>query len=89
MDWDTGLREQNHRVHPVGLYDMNRNIRPVGRSYKQLIRDWAEVLPTQSICLTVPVVPPSEFDERSSMRRRNEARRLRSVELATGADQTD
>src|SRR5579884_545531 len=56
IDWDTGLRENNGRVHPVGLYDLNRDIRPVGRSYKQLIADWGEVLPTQSVCLTVPIV---------------------------------
>lgn len=49
IDWDVGLREQNNRVHPVGLYDLNREIRPVGRSYQQLIRDCKEVLPTQSI----------------------------------------
>ncbi len=89
VDWDVGLREQNNRIHPVGLYDMNREIRPVGRSYKQLIRDWGEVLPTQSICLSVPVVPPAEFDERSSARRRDDARRLRSVELSNGAEQID
>jgi hypothetical protein len=28
------------------------------------------VLPTQSICLTVPVVPPSEYLEVSAMRQR-------------------
>jgi beta-glucosidase len=87
IDWDVGLREQNNRVHPVGLYDLNREIRPVGRSYKQLIRDWGEVLPTQSICLTVPVVPPSEYGEQAAARHRDDARHLREVELATGADQ--
>ena len=60
-DWDVALRWKNDRVHPVGLYDLDRNIRPVGRSYKQLIRDWHEVLPTQSHCLTVPIEPPHEW----------------------------
>ena len=55
VDWDTALREQNNRVHPVGLYDLNREIRPVGRCYKQLIADWRELLPTQSVCLSVPL----------------------------------
>jgi beta-glucosidase len=87
IDWDVGLREQNNRVHPVGLYDLNREIRPVGRSYKQLIRDWGEVLPTQSICLTVPVVRPSEYGEQAAARHRDDARHLREVELASGADQ--
>jgi beta-glucosidase len=54
-DWDTALRQKNDRVHPVGLYDLNRDIRAVGKSYKQLITDWREVLPTQSICLQVPL----------------------------------
>ncbi|MDB5468182.1 MAG: beta-glucosidase, partial [Phenylobacterium sp.] len=84
MDWDTGLRENNGRVHPVGLYDLNREIRPVGRSYKQLIADWGEVLPTQSVCLSVPIVMPSEYEEPVAERRRAEARMLREVELATG-----
>lgn len=61
VDWDTALREQNGRVNPLGLYDLDRNIRAVGRSYQQLIRDWGEVLPTQSLCLTVPVITPAEF----------------------------
>ncbi len=34
VDWDTALREQNHRVNPLGLYDLDRNIRPVGECYK-------------------------------------------------------
>lgn len=60
VDWDTALREKNDRVHPVGLYDLNRQIRPVGRSYRRLIADWRAVLPTQSVCLSVPLaeLPP-------------------------------
>jgi beta-glucosidase len=84
IDWDVALREVNGRVHPVGLYDLNREIRPVGRSYKQLIGDWGEVLPTQSVCLAVPIVPPSEHEERSAERQRSDARQLRAVELASG-----
>jgi beta-glucosidase/6-phospho-beta-glucosidase/beta-galactosidase len=59
MDWDTALRQSNGRVHPVGLYDLDRNIRPVGLAYKKLIADWREILPASSLCLIVPVVPPS------------------------------
>jgi len=69
-------------VHPVGLYDLNRDIRPVGRSYKQLISDWREVLPTQSVCLSVPVVPPSEHEAPGAERQRHDAGRLRAFELA-------
>jgi hypothetical protein len=63
VDCDTALREENGCVNPLGLYDLDRNIRPVGRAYKQLIRDWREVLPAQSVCLVVPVVLPSEHTE--------------------------
>jgi beta-glucosidase/6-phospho-beta-glucosidase/beta-galactosidase len=61
VDWDTGLREQNHRVNPRGLYDLDRKIRPVGEAYKQLICEWADVLPTQSIVLSLPAFPPSQY----------------------------
>ena len=84
MDWDTALREKNHRVHPVGLYDLNREIRPVGRSYKKLIEDWRDVLPAQSLCLTVPIVLPSEHQAAPSRRHRAEARHLREAEKAIG-----
>jgi beta-glucosidase len=63
VDWDTALREKNDRVNPLGLYDLDRNIRPVGEAYKKLISDWRDVLPTQSVCLRVPVVMPHEGDE--------------------------
>lgn len=58
VDWDTALRENNGRVNPLGLYDLDRNIRPVGEAYKQLIKDWRQVLPTQSVCLNVPIAVP-------------------------------
>lgn len=80
IDWDTALREQNNRVNPLGLFDLERRIRPVGRSYKQLIRDWASVLPTQSVCLSVPIVMPSEHTGAHPMRLRAEARALRTAE---------
>jgi beta-glucosidase/6-phospho-beta-glucosidase/beta-galactosidase len=70
MDWDTALREDNGRLHPVGLYDLDRNARPVGRAYRTLIADWQDVLPTQSLCLTVPIVLPDEYDTPPAARRR-------------------
>jgi beta-glucosidase len=36
VDWDVSLREYRGRVHPVGLADLDRNIRPVGHRYAQL-----------------------------------------------------
>ncbi len=68
MDWDTALREKNERVNPLGLFDLDRNIRPVGRAFKQLIEDWRDVLPTQSLCLIVPVVPPEDWARAATRR---------------------
>jgi beta-glucosidase/6-phospho-beta-glucosidase/beta-galactosidase len=51
MDWDTALRQDNHKVNPVGLYDLNRKIRRVGQNYKRLIADWREMLPAGSSAL--------------------------------------
>ena len=65
IDWDTALRERNGRVNPVGLYDLKRQIRPVGAAYKELITNWRTVLPTQSICLQVPLELPSEQEKRT------------------------
>lgn len=58
MDWDTALREQNGHVNPLGLYDLNRKIRPVGESYRKLVEQWRGILPTESICLHAE---PEEF----------------------------
>jgi beta-glucosidase len=63
VDWDVALREDNGTVNPLGLYDLDRNIRPVGKAYKQLISDWRDVLPTQSVCLVAPIATPSEHGD--------------------------
>ena len=60
VDWDSALREDRGTVNPLGLFDLDRNIRPVGAAYRDLIRDWGEVLPTQSMCLRVPIVMPED-----------------------------
>lgn len=44
MDWDTALREDARRVNAVGLFDLDRKIRPVGRHYQRLVRDWAAAM---------------------------------------------
>jgi beta-glucosidase/6-phospho-beta-glucosidase/beta-galactosidase len=77
VDWNTALRENAGHVDPRGLYDLNRQIRPVGQAYSQLIRDWREVLPTQSVCLQVPLVMPNEYDEPWAMKCRERAYRPR------------
>jgi beta-glucosidase/6-phospho-beta-glucosidase/beta-galactosidase len=49
VDWDTALREDNHRINPLGLFDMKRKIRPVGEAFRELIRQWRNRLPMQSL----------------------------------------
>ncbi len=61
VDWDTALREDNGRVNPLGLFDLERKIRPVGEAYRKLMLDWQYILPTSSVCLRVPVKRPSEY----------------------------
>ena len=63
MDWHAALREPNGRVHAVGLYDLDRNARPVGAAYRELIREWREFLPTPSVALSLPAFPPSRQDD--------------------------
>ncbi|HEY1684672.1 MAG TPA: family 1 glycosylhydrolase [Tepidisphaeraceae bacterium] len=46
-DWDVALREENHRINPLGLYDLHRKIRPVGEIYRQIIKDWTLALVSQ------------------------------------------
>lgn len=73
-DWDNALRERRDRVHPVGLFDLDRNIRPVGRAYKKLIADWRAILPASSMCLVVPIVPPDHWDHKYANEQKAEAR---------------
>ena len=61
IDWDVALRERNNRVNPVGLFDLDRKIRPVGEAYRTLIDKWDDFLPAQSICLKIPLVLPHDY----------------------------
>jgi beta-glucosidase len=53
VDWDTALRENNGTVNPLGLYDLNRKIRPVGEAYKRLVEQWHDtpILPNGPLTL--------------------------------------
>jgi beta-glucosidase len=73
VDWDTALREQNGNVNPLGLFDLDRNIRPVGVAYKKLISDWRDVLPASSLCLSVPIVTPQQANRVEALTQREEA----------------
>jgi beta-glucosidase len=76
VDWDSALREKNGNVNPLGLFDLDRKIRPVGEAYKRLISQWRDVLPTQSMCLTVPVVMPDEASSKHAERQRQRAQQM-------------
>jgi beta-glucosidase/6-phospho-beta-glucosidase/beta-galactosidase len=46
IDWDIAMSAALGSVNPVGLFDLNRDVRPVGQAYRHLIRtfqDAAEV----------------------------------------------
>lgn len=51
VDWDTALREDNGNINPLGLYDIDRKIRPVGKAYRELVKEWREILPGESFCI--------------------------------------
>jgi beta-glucosidase/6-phospho-beta-glucosidase/beta-galactosidase len=48
VDWETALREDNGNVNPLGLFDLNRRIRPVGEAYKRIISEWTDTLQKES-----------------------------------------
>jgi beta-glucosidase/6-phospho-beta-glucosidase/beta-galactosidase len=44
VDWDSALRINAGNVNELGLYSIDRKIRPVGEAYKKLIEVWRPVL---------------------------------------------
>ena len=42
VDWDIAQSRPLGRINPVGLFDLNRDPRPVGQAYKHLIRTFKE-----------------------------------------------
>ncbi len=44
VDWDSALRNDAGVINELGLFDMQRNIMPVGEAYKKLIQEWNPVL---------------------------------------------
>ena len=43
IDWDTGLVEKNDRVNPCGLYDLQRQPRPVAAAYRDLLKEFGQI----------------------------------------------
>lgn len=48
VDWDSALRDDAGNVNELGLYDLNRQIMPVGEAYKELIHKWKDILKEES-----------------------------------------
>jgi beta-glucosidase len=57
VDWQHALREDRGDLTPVGLFDLERRLRPVGEAYRWLIATWADVLPPQKLGLPFPIEP--------------------------------
>lgn len=48
VDWDSALRNDAGNINELGLYDLDRNIMPVGVAYKHLIKEWKDILLEES-----------------------------------------
>ncbi len=44
IDWQHALRVERNELHPVGLYDLDRKLRPVGEAYREIVAKWMPVL---------------------------------------------
>lgn len=65
IDWDTALREENNRVWPVGLFDLDRRLRPVGKAYRELIQAWRNtpLLPNGPLTVVGDWAGPFDLEE--------------------------
>jgi beta-glucosidase/6-phospho-beta-glucosidase/beta-galactosidase len=52
VDWDSALRNNAGNINELGLFDLNRQIMPVGEAYKTLIENWKDILNEESYGLT-------------------------------------
>ena len=43
IDWDVALAQKHGTVNACGLYDMNRNPRPVAAAYRQLLEEFGQI----------------------------------------------
>jgi beta-glucosidase/6-phospho-beta-glucosidase/beta-galactosidase len=48
VDWDSALRNDAGVVNTLGLYDLDRKIMPVGEAYKELVREWKDIIGEES-----------------------------------------
>ncbi len=85
VDWDTALREPNGVVNPLGLFDLKRQIRPVGSAFQELIAQWADVLPMQSVCFKLPIVAPSDYNDEWARENRADAKETQNAPVTEPA----
>jgi beta-glucosidase/6-phospho-beta-glucosidase/beta-galactosidase len=64
VDWDSALRNDSGTINPLGLFDLDRKIRPVGKAYRKLIHDWRDMLPTGSFSL----IPDGNSSETTALK---------------------
>jgi beta-glucosidase/6-phospho-beta-glucosidase/beta-galactosidase len=48
VDWDSALRNDAGNVNALGLYDLDRKIMPVGEAYRELVRQWRDIISEES-----------------------------------------
>jgi beta-glucosidase/6-phospho-beta-glucosidase/beta-galactosidase len=48
VDWDSALRNDAGNVNALGLYDLDRKIMPVGEAYRELVRQWKDIISEES-----------------------------------------
>ena len=48
IDWQHALRVEHNDLHPVGLFDLERKIRPVGEAYRRIITDYSSRMNDQN-----------------------------------------
>ncbi|MDB5228123.1 MAG: glycoside hydrolase family 1 [Bacteroidota bacterium] len=48
VDWDSALCNDAGKINELGLFDLDRNIMPVGKAYKKIIEQWSDVLALES-----------------------------------------
>jgi beta-glucosidase/6-phospho-beta-glucosidase/beta-galactosidase len=66
VDWNSALSQDNGTVNPVGLYDLNRKIRPVGLAYRDLVQNFQTepLLPRSSVLGFFEGATPHEIEQR-------------------------
>jgi len=43
IDWDIGLKEKRGHVNACGLFDLDRNPRPVAKAYRELLAEFGQI----------------------------------------------